>query len=233
VSGHKKRFIAFSGGVESSAMCVLYGKDATPVFTDAGWEHKPMRERLDVMEAALKKIHGDSFCIIRIKAENVEGTGTNTLPDYIRLRKFYPNPVARFCTRLFKIEPMDKFLLKQGDCEVFIGLNSDEADDRTGNYGECKNVSYRYPLIEDGLTRKDCEAVLSKHGLLPQFPPYMSRGGCVGCFFKRKAEFAALALLDKDEAVSVAELEEAIQDKRGKYYHVHNSIPNMRDMPKL
>jgi 3'-phosphoadenosine 5'-phosphosulfate sulfotransferase (PAPS reductase)/FAD synthetase len=223
-----KRFIAFSGGVESSAMCILYGKNATPVFTDTGFEHKPMLARIEMMEGALKKIHGDEFTILKLRADNVEGTGTSTLPDYIKKRKFYPNPLARFCTRLFKIEPLDEFLSGQGECEVLIGLNADEEDEREGNYGECKNVTYRYPLVDDGLSRADCEALLKQHGLMPKFPSYMRRGGCVGCFFKAKSEYKEMARLAPEEAYMVAELEEAIQDKRGTYYHIHGGIKNMR-----
>lgn len=223
-----KSFIAFSGGVESSAMCVLYGKNSTPIFTDTGFEHKPMYERIDMMESALGIIHGPDFKIIRLRQKNAESTGCRTLPEYIKLRKFYPNPMARFCTRLFKIEPMDDFLKDQGECEVFIGLNFDEADERVGNLGKCQNVKYRYPLIEDKKTRSDCEKILSNAGLLPQFPPYMSRGGCKGCFFKRKNEYRWMAHLAPGEALEVADLEESIQDQRGNYYHIHQDIPNMR-----
>jgi 3'-phosphoadenosine 5'-phosphosulfate sulfotransferase (PAPS reductase)/FAD synthetase len=223
-----KEFIAFSGGVESSTMCVLWADKAQPVFTDAGWEHREMEARLDMMGARLSEIHGKPIEVLRVKPKNMEGTKADTLPDYIRARKFMPNPMARFCTRLGKIEPMDAFLSTQGDCVLYIGLNADEEDSRTGNYCECKNVTYRYPLIEAGYSRADCEALLAAHDLKPNFPPYMRRGGCKGCFFKRKYEYEAMALYAPDEALEVAELEEAIQDKRGSYYHIHPDIPNMR-----
>lgn len=224
-----KKFIAFSGGIESSAMCVLYGGDAQPIFTDTGWEHKLMLARIDMFEAALKVIHGPASHVIRIRAKNVEQTGANTLPEYIRARRFAPSPQARFCTRLFKIKPMDDFLSSQGECEVMIGLNADEADDREVNYGECSNVTYRYPLIDAGMSRADCGRILAEMGLLPDFPPYMNRGGCVGCFYKSKKEHEAMALFAPDESYTNAELEEAIQDKRGRYYHIHPEIPNMRE----
>jgi hypothetical protein len=223
-----KRFLAFSGGVESTTMAILYGKDATPIFTDTGYEHDLMYERIDMVENALKIIHGDEFHIVRIKAKNVQGTGTDTLPEYIKHRLFYPNPNARFCTRLFKIEPMDDFLRGEGECELSIGLNFDEADEREGNYGLCENVKYRYPLVEDGKTRNDCESILIKFGLLPNFPSYMIRGGCKGCFFKRKSEYAAMAVMAPKEANEVADIEEFIQDKRKTYYHIHDQIPNLR-----
>lgn len=223
-----KQFLAFSGGVESSAMCVLYGKDCSPIFTDTGFEHKPMYERLDLVEKALKIIHGDHFSVTRIKAQNAENTGTDNLVDYIKLRLYYPNPMARFCTRLFKIKPMDDFLKEQGECELFIGLNADEEDERIGNLAMCPNVTYRYPLIEQGITRAQCESILKEVGLLPNFPSYMTRGGCKGCFFKRKSEYKAMAILAPEEADSIADLEEFIQDKRKNFYHIHNDIPNMR-----
>lgn len=166
-----KKFIAFSGGVESSAMCILFGKEATPIFADTKFEHKEMYERIGLVEKVLKIIHGEDFEIIRV-CNAKEG-----LPEYIRRHKFYPSPVARFCTRVFKIEPIDKFLSKQGDCELLIGLNADEADDREGNYGLCKNVTYTYPLIDLGMSRRDCEVLLMEHGLMPEFPSYMKRGG--------------------------------------------------------
>jgi len=40
-----QKFISFSGGVESTTMCVLYGKDAKAIWADAGAEHDFMYER--------------------------------------------------------------------------------------------------------------------------------------------------------------------------------------------
>jgi len=37
-----KKFISFSGGVESTTMCLLYGKGATAIWCDTGAEHKEM-----------------------------------------------------------------------------------------------------------------------------------------------------------------------------------------------
>lgn len=34
------KYISFSGGVESTTMCILYGHKADAIFADAGWEHK-------------------------------------------------------------------------------------------------------------------------------------------------------------------------------------------------
>ena len=101
-----------------------------------------------------------------------------------------------------------------------IGFNADEEPnkDRTGNKMKCENVKYTYPLYEDGIDRKECEDILNGLGLHPNFPIYMSRGGCNFCFYKSIAEYKALYLFDRDTFNSLIELEEAIQDNRKKYY---------------
>lgn len=52
-----KKFISFSGGVESTTMCILYGKDATAIWADTGSEHKKMYERIFSVESEIQKIH--------------------------------------------------------------------------------------------------------------------------------------------------------------------------------
>ncbi len=221
------KFISFSGGVESSTLCLLFGHVAQGIFADPGWEHALMYQRIDDVEKAIQSRHPE-FKVNRVRAENVRSTGTNTLPDYIRHSKFMPAPNARFCTIEFKIKPIDKFLASAGECELMIGLNYDEREQREGNHGLQSNVAYSYPLIDLKMTRADCLAVLKEHNLEPHFPSYMSRGGCIGCFFKRKKEYAAMAIESPEEAYAVAELEEAMQDKREEYFHIHKDIGNMR-----
>lgn len=49
------KFISFSGGVESTTMCILYGKDAKAIFADGKSEHKKMYQRLSIVEDEIKK----------------------------------------------------------------------------------------------------------------------------------------------------------------------------------
>jgi len=218
-----KRFISFSGGVESTAMCLLYGANAKAITADTGWEHPEMYERWQNVEIKLKMIHPD-FEIVRVKNEKHPGG----LKEYISTQKFYPSHRARYCTRMFKIEPIDNFLSEQGECELMIGLNADEGDKRTGNHGLKKNVKYSYPLYENGITRAACIRLLKRFDLEPVFPPYMARGGCVGCFFKSKKEYLAMALLAPDQFNEVEQVEEGIQDKRGDFYGIRDGIPSMK-----
>lgn len=214
-----KKFISFSGGVESSTLCLIYGKVAKPIFADTESEHEELYERLDFFEKQMKIIHGNDFKIIRVSNGN--------LKDTIKKYKFFPNYNARFCTREHKIEPIDNFLREQGECELMIGLNANETH-RTGNHGLLQNVKYTYPLIKNGLTREACLELLKKKNLEPVFPPYMKRGGCDICFFKSKPEWKALALLNPKKAYELAEFEESIQDQRERYFAISQNIGNLK-----
>lgn len=223
------KYIAFSGGVESTAMCVLYGKGATAVFTDTGSEHAAMYQRIDYVEKRLIDIHKGDFKLIRLMANvTAKGEKVHSLTDYVLRMQFFPSGADRFCTSRFKIAPLDAFLKPLGSVELLIGLNADEID-RDGNHGLLSNVKYCYPLQDDGYTRQDCVDILSKYDLKPDFPAYMRRGGCIFCPFKSKKEYAAMVHLAPDEINLVRKLEENCQDKRGKYYRIRQNMPSMAD----
>jgi hypothetical protein len=226
-----KEFISFSGGVESRAMALLFGNKADAIFSDTGWEHDELYKQLDTVEQKIRDWHGNDFKIIRVRQENAEGSGTTRLQDYIQYSNFYPSFRARYCTRVFKIEPIDDYLrqFESVGATIMIGLNADEAALRTGNHGLLPFVKYRYPLVEAGINRKMCHEILEAAGIAPKFPPYMKRGGCKGCYYKSKKEYTAMALLAPEEFDEVADLEQSIQDKRDKFFHVISSIPNLKE----
>ena len=192
-----KRFISFSGGVESTTMCVLFGKGATAIWCDTGAEHDLMYQRIDEVEKELKIIHDGEFELVRVKSEKHIG-----LEEYANKRKFMPSGQARYCTRLFKIEPIDDYLSKQGECE----------------------------LIDAGLTRVDCEETLKLHGLHPNFPVYMLRGGCRMCFFKSEKEYRAMYHLNRKEFEKMIAFEEGMQDTRIKFYSIMGNGKSLRQL---
>jgi len=225
-----KKFISFSGGVESTTMCILYGKGAKAIWCDTGAEHKEMYARIDLVERQLKKLHGEDFEIIKIiPSVKVKGNFVSTLLEYILKSKFMPSPQMRYCTGKFKIEPIDKFLEKQGDCELMIGLNSDE-EKREGNWGLKTNVKYTYPLQDAGHSREECEDILRMYNLHPEFPAYMLRGGCSMCIFKSEKEYKALWYLNRTEYNEMVKFEEDYQDNRKKTYSIMASGKTLKQL---
>lgn len=59
---------------------------------------------------------------------------------------------------------------------------------------------------------------------MPRYPVYMLRGGCVGCFYKRRSEVLAMAELVPDVVDGLQELEEAVQDERGEFFHMFPNV---------
>lgn len=222
-----KKFISFSGGVESTTMCVLYGKGATALFCDTGSEHKEMYERLKYVGEMLKIYHNGDFelLIVTPKPRKCKGKIVKTLGEHIEAQMYMPSKRERWCTGKWKIQPLDAFLKKQGDCELMIGLNADEEPgaDRTGNFMKCKNVNYTYPLFEEGHDRADCEFILNELGLHPNMPVYMARGGCKWCPFKSIKEYKALYFLDRPTFLEGKQMEIKIQDKRKKFFSISMS----------
>lgn len=225
-----QKFISFSGGVESTTMCILYGADAKAIWADTGAEHDLMYERINTVEAQIKLIH-PNFEIIKVKGKAIhKGEEFDNLEDLAVAYKFMPSPMARYCTRFYKIEPIDLYLNKIGECELMIGLNSDEENSRDGNWGLNENVHYLYPLVDDGYTREDCEEILIEHNLHPNMPVFMLRGGCKFCPFKAKKEYKAMYFLNRKEFFEVMNFEEKIQDKRKKFYSIMGNGQSMRQL---
>lgn len=234
----KKRFISFSGGVESTTMCILYGKGATAIWCDTGVEEVEMYQRIDDCEKALKEIHNGDFELIRIKPlVKIKGIYVDNLEDAAVAKRIFPSRQKRWCTGDFKIEPINKFLIQQGQCELFIGFNADETpgEQRTGAFEKCKNVTYKYPLYEDGYNRDDCIEILNYYGLNPNFPIYMKRGGCRWCFFQGKKEMKAKCIFnkvefDKDKAfeIKINQLKERTifypLNPRGSYQSIEDEV---------
>lgn len=226
-----KRFISFSGGVESTTMCILYGKGVTAIWVDTGAEHEEMYKRIDYVEERLIKLHNGDFELVRLTANvKYKGEYYDNLEKLIIVQKYMPSGTSRFCTRQFKIEPIDKYLSEQGECELMIGLNADEENSREGNWGLQSNVKYTYPLVDDGLTRDDCEDILNLYNLHPKMPVYMLRGGCRMCFFKSEKEYKALYYLNTKEFLEVQQFEESMQDQRKKFYSIMGTGKSLRQL---
>jgi hypothetical protein len=211
-----KTFIAFSGGVESTTLCLLFGHKADAIFADTGDEHREMYNRIDYVENTLKSIH-PAFRIIRVNAGEA-------LHDYIKRKRVFPGPVMRFCTRIFKIEPINDYLKTYAPAKLMIGLNADELD-RTGAY-PIDGIAFEYPLQDLSLNRDACVALLRKYDLEPRLPVYMRRGGCKFCFYKSRKEYAAIAHLDPALSEELAEFEDSINgDRYGKDWTMVKDIP--------
>ncbi len=204
-----ENFVSVSGGLDSTALSIICSKDKEKewkyIFSDTGDEFPQVYEHLNKMESVL------NIEIIKIMEDQ-------TLGEYEIEQKFFPSYKERFCTRMFKIEPIEKHLAKYKPFELAIGLRADE--NRKGN----KEDYAIYPLKELNMVKCDVLTICQAYDLVPQYPWYMSRGGCYSCFFKSKRELMALAKYEPELFNNLIEREETIQDKRKKYYYMFDKF---------
>jgi len=203
------KYVAFSGGKDSTALALLL-PDSIPVFTDTGAEFPEMYGHIEKFE----KVTGRE--VIRLKSK--EGS----LLDYMRRTKFMPGHAARYCTRIFKIEPFEKFTDTYA-----VAIRADE--NRKGNTSD----KVIYPLREMGIGLMDVIQICTEYDLLPRYPVYMARGGCVNCYYKRKSEVLAMDDFVPEVLDELQDIEDGVQDKRGRFaFMFPNSGMSIRDIRK-
>ena len=178
-----RHLLGLSGGKDSSALAI-YLRDKVPemeyFFADTGAELPETLEFIDLLEDYLGKP------IVRLNA-------AKTFDYYLKLNgNFLPTTKTRWCTSELKIRPFEEYV---GDDEAitYVGIRADEPR-RQGYLSTKKNISARYPFIEDGLNKDDVFEILNKSGLgVPKYYEWRSRSGCYFCFYQRKEEWIELA----------------------------------------
>lgn len=207
-----RTIVAMSGGKDSTALALMM-PDAELVFTDTKAEFPELYAHLNRFEAETGRT------ITRI----THPTYPDGLLAYMASHRFMPNYGARFCTRIFKIEAMTAYLRTHTPVDLCIALRADEPQ-RVGNLTELEGLTIRYPLREQGIGLNGVLAICLEHDLLPRYPVYMARGGCINCFYKRESEVRAMADLTPDVLDGLQAIEEGIQDERGAFFHMFPNI---------
>lgn len=206
-------YVAFSGGKDSTALCLVM-QDTIPVFTDTGWEHEQVYAHIDKFERVMGRE------VVRIKSKK------GSIPEYIRKYNYFPNYGARYCTRIFKIEAMNNWLMDKLPATLSIGLRADEpTEERIGNLSKIDGLTIRYPLREYNIGIAGVIKLCKDANLLPRYPAYMAGGGCIGCFYKSKGQILSFVhQAPEKEVKEMEELEACIQDERPKYFHAFGNI---------
>ena len=190
-----RHIVSISGGKDSTALA-LYMRQSFPeipteyVFCDTGCELPETYEYLERLEALLgvevKRLNAlDDLKVARKPGRNPFDVYLNELYG-----GFLPNPRSRWCTRVLKIQPFERFV---GDSQAFsyIGIRGDE--DREGYQSKKPPViSQRpdilpvYPFKDAGMILEDIKRILTESGIgLPGYYLWRSRSGCYFCFYQQ------------------------------------------------
>ena len=200
--GEYRHIVSVSGGKDSAALA-LYMWEKYPdlpveyVFCDTGCELPETYEYLVSLEAVLGQP------IVRLNALDLIGVAQkrDRNPFDIWLKEVYggflPSPGARWCTRVLKIKPFERYV---GDDRAlsYIGIRGDE--NREGYQSkkppvlsEQPNIIPVYPFKDDKLGLADIKMILEVSGLgLPSYYEWRSRSGCYFCFYQQIGEWQGL-----------------------------------------
>jgi 3'-phosphoadenosine 5'-phosphosulfate sulfotransferase (PAPS reductase)/FAD synthetase len=178
-----RHILGLSGGKDSTALAI-YMRDRVPemeyFFCDTGAELPETYEYLAKLEVYLGKK------IVRLSSDR-------TFDHWLKVyRGTLPSPQMRWCTKVLKIEPLEKWI-GTDKAISYVGLRADEAS-RKGYMSTKQNMMSVFPFIDDGLELRDIENLLIESGLgKPSYYEWRSRSGCYFCFYQRKKEWIGLS----------------------------------------
>jgi len=181
------RVLAWVDGVNSALMtyiAIQQNPDVIPVHCDLGTSvHEDSHRFIDDLE----KLYGKP--IIRIRSEKYQ-----TIDDVFDHRNYLSGINGAPCTGEMKIVPRMNFQLPS-DMHLW-GYTSDKSDavrfDRMKeNFPQLRQ---RSPLIEMGITKSDCHAVLAELGIKRPivYDIGMPNGNCLGCVKATSPNYWAL-----------------------------------------
>lgn len=214
------RVLSLGAGVQSSAMLLMaeegrFGRRPNyAIFADTGWEGLAVYSHLNRLEEVC------STPILRVKSGQIrddalaEGTWFNSMPLHTRDASGKKGVLQRQCTHEYKIKPVRaeirRLLNKKrgkpgpGACEMWIGISLDEAIRMRDSNREY--ITHRYPLVEEKLTRDDCDAYLKSHGF-----PAVAKSACLGCPYKSNQQWNELRQRSPEEWDDVVDFDKKIR----------------------
>lgn len=189
-----KTELSFGGGGQTTSMLVLIAGGLWPrpdaiLMADTGSERPETYRYLSEHTYPYATAHGLEIVILgppwRTKsyAEDLE--------RYCLKYHMLPATFNRWCTDKFKLAAMRRYRTKvmgatvTAPIESWIGISTDEG--HRAKLSSDPTEIKRYPLIELGMSRMDCEAVIAAVGLPP-----VPKSGCWFCPFRGRHEYQRL-----------------------------------------
>ena len=201
--------ISFGGGVNSTAMTILLvneGWRGPIVFADTGCEWPDTYHYMGMFECEWLAPRG--LGIERLGGEwreNKRAQGMDLL-GYCEHYAYVPLAGIRWCTRMYKADPMANWARAHGIDSQLIGIAADEAH---------RTRDMRYPLIERGITRQGCIDIIRTEGLdVPM------KSGCYICPFQRTDMWRELYRRYPQLYERAARLEEIATERRNEVTHL-------------
>jgi len=191
-----QRILSFGGGLQTTALIVLYklGKLEIDraIFADTGAE-KP--ETYWYIDNYIKNVIDLEILPPR----------DNGLKAYCEKYRIIPSVVDKWCTRVFKGEHIDRYT---NGADTMIGFSVDEIR-RSQNP---RLAGDTFPLIEMGLSNKDCVKIIQGYGW-----PTPLKSSCYFCCNQRGSEWNWLKKNHPDLFEGALRLENLLYERKPEY----------------
>lgn len=180
--------LSYGGGRQTVAICALILEGRLPlpdriVMADTGRENPMTWDYLSAVTGPAMDAAGVPIEVVRPNRQPdlYDGTGNLQTPSYTHTGKMRP-----FCSTHWKSRVIDRYLRAKYGINAgvtWIGFSADEkrrlkADPTRGNW------TFRYPLVELGITSDGCREIIGAHGW-----PQPHRSSCWMCPNKKDDEW--------------------------------------------
>lgn len=224
--------LSLGAGVQSTTLALMtaYGdlpKVSCAIFADTGWEPRRVYDHLAKLEAVLADA---GIPLYRVRKGNLRDDAINPDHRYASVPYFVRNPDGsdgmgrRQCTSEYKLAPINRKVRELLGAEApdfrrvprgrwveqWIGFSTDEihraSDKEDGKRRDVLYVHKRFPLLDLGMSRKDCERWLRAHGWTE-----VAKSACIGCPFHGNRQWRELRDNNPDEWADAVAFDEAIR----------------------
>lgn len=218
------------GGVDSVAMAVLIYQEILPkpdyaIMTDNGYDasytwdyvHQTLMPKLSEIGVELHIIKSQDYVDTSIIRNDMV-----VLPAF----SWHEGKPGRFntkCSGTWKLTPAKRWLREQGvkRCVNWVGISADES--QRIKESRLKWITYKYPLADRNLSRRDCKRLIAKAGW-----PVPLRSACVMCPQHSDNQWLDLRDDYPDDFQRAIDIEKEMH-KTHPHVFLHRSLRPLRD----